>query len=230
MVIDGGYYISERTSNEKPYAHIDSGTLHLPFDVGENEAEEGGYAFCEYRITVPITDDIPADVLKQIIAQVPDVTDAINDTLIAVFGNSASIKKTNDYKTAIEATKEKISDDDDKTFGIACKGIFPTWARGNYIVGDVSTDPDTGYPYECIMQHDSIINTGDDWTIKNRTLWKPWHSRKAEYALPWEAPTGAHDMYRAGEYMIWTDGTVRGCKADTDRGPDVLPNNWETVG
>lgn len=229
MVIDGGYYISERTSNEKPYAHIDSGVLYLPFDVGDNEAEEGGYAFSEYRITVPITDDIPADVLKQIIAQIPDVTDAINDTLIAVFGNSASIKKTSDYKTAIEATKEKISYDDDKTFGIACKGIFPTWVRGNYIVGDVTTDPDTGYPYECIVAHDSIINTGEDYTIKNRTLWKPWHSREKEYALPWEAPTGAHDMYKAGEYMIWTDGTVRRCKADTDRGPDVLPDNWETV-
>ena len=37
-----------------------------------------------------------------------------------------------------------------------------------------------------------------DWTIDNRALWKPWHSRKAEYALPWEAPTGAHDMYKAG--------------------------------
>ena len=111
MVIDGGYYISERTSNEKPYAHIDTGVLYLPFDVGNNEAEEGGYAFREYRVTVPITDDIPADVLKQVIAQVPDVRDAINDTLIAVFGNSASIKKTSDYKTAIEATKEKISDE-----------------------------------------------------------------------------------------------------------------------
>ena len=54
-------------------------------------------------------------------------------------------------------------------------------------------------------------------------------SRKKEYALPREAPTGAHDMYKAGEYMIWTDGTVRRCKADTDRGPDVLPDNWETV-
>lgn len=29
-----------------------------------------------------------------------------------------------------------------------------------------------------------------DWTIDNRTIWKPWHSRKAEYALPYEAPTG----------------------------------------
>lgn len=29
--------------------------------------------------------------------------------------------------------------------------------------------------------------------------------------------------------MIWTDGMVHRCKVDTDRGPDVLPDNWETV-
>lgn len=40
----------------------------------------------------------------------------------------------------------------------------------------------------------------------------------------------AHDMYKAGEYMIWTDGMVHRCKVDTDRGPDVLPDNWEMVG
>ena len=55
-----------------------------------------------------------------------------------------------------------------------------------------------------------------DWTIDTPSLWKPWHSRKPEYALPWEQPTGAHDMYKAGEYMIWTDGTVKKCIQDTN--------------
>lgn len=227
MVIDGGYYISDRTSMEKPYAHIDSGTLYLPFDVENNNAEEGGYKFKEYRVMIPITEHIDPSVLKQIVAEIPDVMDAINDTLKTVFGNSASINKTSDYKAAIEATKEKISDDDDKTFGIACKGIFPTWVRGNYFYGDVTTDPDTGYPYECITPHDSITNTGEDYTIKNRTLWKPWHSRKKEYALPWEQPTGAHDMYKAGEYMIWTDGTVKKCIQDTNFSPVEYAQAWE---
>ena len=66
-----------------------------------------------------------------------------------------------------------------------------------------------------------------DWTIDNRTLWKPWHSRKAEYALPWEAPTGAHDMYKAGEYMIWTDGSVKKCVQDTNFSPIEYPQAWE---
>lgn len=82
--------------------------------------------------------------------------------------------------------------------------LFDVWSQDNYKVGDVRTDPDNRYPYECITEHDSISNP--DWTIDNRTLWKPWHGRSLEYALPWEAPTGAHDMYKIGEYMIFTDG------------------------
>lgn len=129
-----------------------------------------------------------------------------------------------------QAVLAQIAESEDKTLGIQCMALFPVWERGNYVEGDVRTDPDTGYPFECHTPHDSVSNPGDDWTIKNRALWKPWHSRSAEYALPWEAPTAAYDMYHAGEYMIWTDGTVRRCKADTDRGPDVLPDNWEMVG
>lgn len=121
----------------------------------------------------------------------------------------------------------KIAESEDKTLGIQCMSFFDVWEAGNYEVGDVRTDPKTGYPYECILAHDSTVNT--DWTISVRTLWKPWHSRKAEYALPWEAPTGAHDMYLAGEYMIWTDGTVKKCVQDTNFSPDEYPQAWEKV-
>lgn len=139
----------------------------------------------------------------------------------------------NALESVIRYAKEKlmaeIMESDDKTEGIACRGLIPAYQQNKYHeVGEIATDPVTGYPYECMTAYDGTVQ--QDWTIENRTIWKPWHSRKAEHALPWEAPTGAHDMYKAGEYMIWTDGTVRRCKTDTDRGPDVLPDNWETVG
>lgn len=128
-----------------------------------------------------------------------------------------------------QAVLAQIAESEDKTLGIACMALFPAYVQEkHHEVGEVALHPDTGYLYECMTAYDGTVQ--QDWTIDNRTLWKPWHSRKAEYALPWEQPTGAHDMYHAGEYMIWTDGTVRRCKADTDRGPDVLPDNWETVG
>lgn len=120
---------------------------------------------------------------------------------------------------------EQIATMEDKTLGIQCMALFDTWTADNYKVGAVRTDPETGYPYECITQHDSTSNP--EWTIKNRTLWKPWHSKTAESALPYEAPTGAHDMYKTGEYMIWTDGTVKKCIQDTNFSPEEYQQAWE---
>lgn len=119
----------------------------------------------------------------------------------------------------------QISESDDKTLGIQCMALFEPWTKGNYEVGDVRTDPKTSYPYECITQHDSISNP--DWTIDNRTLWKPWHSKVKEYALPYEAPTGAHDMYKVGEYMIYTDKSIYKCIQDTNFSPTDYPQAWE---
>lgn len=122
---------------------------------------------------------------------------------------------------------ERIKQEDDKTLGIQCMALFEPWKRGIYSVGDVRTDPKTGYPYECITAHDSASNP--DWTIENRTLWKPWHSRLEDYALPWVQPTGAHDMYKDGEYMIWTDKKVYKCILDTNFSPTEYSQAWEAA-
>ena len=125
-----------------------------------------------------------------------------------------------------QAVLAQITESDDKTLGIQCMALFPAYAQDKqHEVGEVATHPETGYPYECMTAYDGTVQ--QDWTIDNRTIWKPWHSRKAEYALPWEAPTGAHDMYKAGEYMIWTGGTVKKCLRDTNFSPDEYPADWE---
>ena len=124
-----------------------------------------------------------------------------------------------------ETIIEQVKENDDKTLGITCMALFDVWTQDNYKVGDVRTDPDNGYPYECIQAHDSTINT--DWDITVRTLWKPWHSKSLEYALPYEAPTGAHDVYKTGEYMIFTDGKVYKCLQDTNYSPIDYAVAWE---
>ena len=48
-----------------------------------------------------------------------------------------------------------------------------------------------------------------------------------ETARPFVPVQGAHDIYRAGEYMIWTDGTVQWCKSDTNFSPADYPQAWE---
>lgn len=125
-----------------------------------------------------------------------------------------------------QAILEQIKASDDKTLGIQCMALFPVYEQNKqHEVGEVATHPETGYPKECIQTYDGTVQ--QDWTIDTPSLWKPWHSRKPEYALPWEQPTGAHDMYKAGEYMIWTDGTVKKCIQDTNFSPDEYPGAWE---
>lgn len=113
---------------------------------------------------------------------------------------------------------------EDKTDAIACAALFREWTPGVYEVGDIRLNPATGYPRECILAHDSTVNT--DWTIDAPTIWMPYHSRRKDYALPWEAPTGSHDMYKAGEYMIWTDGSIYLCLSDTNYSPEDYPAAW----
>lgn len=125
-----------------------------------------------------------------------------------------------------QAVLAQIAGSEDKTLGIQCMALYPVYEQNKYHeAGEVALHPDTGYPKECMTAYDGTVQ--QDWTIDNRTLWKPWHSRLAEYALPWEAPTGAHDMYKSGEYMIWTYGTVKKCLRDTNFSPDDWPQAWE---
>ena len=123
---------------------------------------------------------------------------------------------------------EELATNEDKTNGIVCKGLIPVYVQEHYYsVGDVRLHPTTGTPKECITAYDG--STQPDWTIDTPTLWKPWHSKKKEYALPWEAPTGAHDMYKAGEYMIWADGQVYKCTQDTNFSPTEYAQAWEVA-
>jgi len=123
---------------------------------------------------------------------------------------------------------DKLAQTEDKTLAIACMAFFESWKPGAYAVGDIRTDPETGYPRECMTAHDSTVNP--DWTIQTASLWKPYHSRKKEYALPWEQPTGAHDIYKAGEYMIWTDFGIYRCLADTGFSPTEQCDAWHQEG
>lgn len=121
-------------------------------------------------------------------------------------------------------TKESAAADD-KTLAISCAALFRDWAPGAYKTGDIRKDPATGCPKECMTDHDSTVNT--DWTIDVGTIWKAYHSQSKGYALPFEAPTGSHDIYRSGEYMIYTDDKVYKCLEDTSYSPADHPQAWE---
>ena len=65
-----------------------------------------------------------------------------------------------------------LTETDDKTAGIACRGLIPIYEQDRqYGVGDVRLHPTTGYPRECMTAYDGSVQ--QDWTIDNRTLRKP---------------------------------------------------------
>lgn len=100
------------------------------------------------------------------------------------------------------------------------------WKPGAYAIGDVRSED--GIPYKCVQAHDSTANESWKPSIA-ASLWMQYHGTTPDTARAWVAPTGAHDMYLVGEYMIWTDGTVYLCKQNTIYSPDVYATAWEAV-
>ena len=103
--------------------------------------------------------------------------------------------------------------------------LLKPWAEGQHTAGDVIVYND--YPYKVVQTHDSTGNP--TWNPADTpALFAPYHATDKAHALPYVAPSGAHDAYNSGEWMIWTDSLAYKCKQDaTVWGPDVLPAAWE---
>lgn len=82
------------------------------------------------------------------------------------------------------------------------------WVPASYSVNDIVKYD--SIPYKCVQAHDSTNNS--EWTPPSvPTLWMEYHGTSKETARNWVAPTGAHDMYKQGEWMIFTDGEYYEC-------------------
>ncbi len=119
----------------------------------------------------------------------------------------------------------QIQDIDEK---LKCSGLVEKWEIGSYSVGDVRNANDQ--TWECWTAHDNAIypdiNPDNPQTWAN--FWRPLHGKSPETARPWTKPwAGTTDMYHAGEYMVWTDGTIKKCLRDTVYSPDEYAADWE---
>lgn len=131
-------------------------------------------------------------------------------------------KQLFEMRRAMDALVGKISESTEEVN--AYTAAVREWKEGAYAVGDVRMYQ--GAPYKCVQAHDSTANPG--WTPEaTPALWMQYHGTTPESARPWIAPTGAHDMYKAGEYMIWTDGRLKTAKMDTAYSPADYPQAWE---
>lgn len=99
------------------------------------------------------------------------------------------------------------------------------WQPGSFVVGDVRQHK--GNPYRCVQGHDSTGN--EAWAPDAApALWMQYHGTSLSTARPWVQPTGAHDLYKTGEWMVWTDGLAYPCKTDTTYSPAEYPAAWGT--
>ncbi len=105
--------------------------------------------------------------------------------------------------------------------------LLRPWSPGKYSAGDVRAQD--GVPYKCVQAHDSTGNEG--WKPSaTPALWMQYHGTCCDTARAWVAPTGAHDMYRAGEWMIYTDGKLYECLSDTAYSPTDYAAAWRADG
>lgn len=101
------------------------------------------------------------------------------------------------------------------------------WIPASYSINDVVKYNDI--PYKCVQAHDSTNNS--EWTPSSTpALWMEYHGTSKETARNWIAPTGAHDMYKKGEWMIWTDGSLYECLSDTTYSPVDYAAAWQKDG
>ena len=114
---------------------------------------------------------------------------------------------------------------------ISVSALYDEWAEGAYQVGDIRLAwyDGTHQPWKCRQEHDTatypdITPDGTAW----RTFWIPFHGTTPETAQDWIAPSGAHDQYNAGEYVIYNGQTYHALSA-TVYTPDEYAQAWEAV-
>ena len=127
-----------------------------------------------------------------------------------------------------EAIKTTARDTDVQKLKLS--GLYDIWQPGSYSVGDIRNY--AGQTWECWTAHDNAIypditpDNSQTWA----NFWRPLHGTSPETARPWTKPVaGTTDMYHVGEYMVYTDGKIYKCLADTVYNPEEYAVAWEIV-
>ena len=129
------------------------------------------------------------------------------------------------YFSQMLANGKEITTDDQR---LRASGLYAEWTAGSYQVGDIRNAKNQ--TWECFQAHDNA--TYPDINPDNAawyTFWRPLHGKSQETARPFTPVQGAHDMYRTGEYMIYTDGLTYKCLSDTNFSPEEYARAWEVV-
>lgn len=129
---------------------------------------------------------------------------------------------------AMEAAAKIILRDnvpEDAATRIVCAALLPEWTEGEHKVGEVYTAE--GQVWECYQAYDNAVYPdikpgAAAWYTFNR----PMHGTSQETARYFVQPTGAHDIYKAGEWAIH-NGKMCRCTQDTAYSPTDYQQAWE---
>lgn len=108
---------------------------------------------------------------------------------------------------------------------IMCSALYDEWQEGKHVAGDVFCVG--GEPWECFQNYDNAvypdIKPGNSaWYTFNR----PFHGTSRETARDFVHPTGAHDIYKKGEWAI-QDGKFTKANQDTAYSLAEYPQAWD---
>ena len=108
-------------------------------------------------------------------------------------------------------------------------GLYDTWQYETVCeAGDIYNH--AGQTWECYAKLDPALNPGvTPDTPAWHNFFRVLHGRTPSTARPFVPVQGAHDMYRAGEYMVWTDGRIKRATQDTAYSPADYPPAWENA-
>lgn len=107
---------------------------------------------------------------------------------------------------------------------IMCSALYDEWQEGKHVTGDVFCVG--GEPWECFQNYDNAvypdIKPGNSaWYTFNR----PFHGTSRETARNFVHPTGAHDIYKKGEWAV-QGGKFTECLSDTSYSLEEYSAAW----
>jgi len=131
----------------------------------------------------------------------------------------------NAVRLMMAAGSVPVTTDEEK---ISVSGLYADWTSGSHTVGEIYNAD--GQTWECFQSYDNAVYP--DITPGNAawyTFNRPLHGKSKATARAFVQPTGAHDIYRAGEWMI-ADGKYWLCLSDTAYSPSEYAQAWENKG
>lgn len=137
-----------------------------------------------------------------------------------------TMKEARAMRASMERTFAKAAPSMTADEVIQNRVLCKAWKAGSHLVGEVYTA--ARQVWKCIQAYNNAIYPD---IVPGNAAWgtfhTPYHGTTKETALPWVAPTGAHDIYHAGEWMIWKDGTLQECVQDTNFSPEEYAAAWK---